>query len=1300
MDTDQPFNQNDLITLLYVDDEPDLLMIGKIFLERTGGFQVDTMTSAEEAIKIQLNQTYDAIVSDYQMPGMDGIEFLKVVRNSYGDVPFILFTGRGREEVVIEAINNGADFYLQKGGETKSQFAELSHKIKQAVRRRRAENDRQKQFEELIETKEALQESESKFRAIVETTPDVIWEIDLDGIFTYISPRSEDIIGYTPDEVIGKSYNSILHPDGQKSLKKLFDNINNRNPGLTSFDIPAIHKNGHIVILNCRSHPLIHSNGAIIGFRGITTDVTKKTEFVNALHESELRLRSFFEATNEAVFLIDEDGRIIEWNSSAERISGIRKDEALGMYLWNLMYRLVPPEHRNEISQTQIVQSIQTSLKTGIPVFREPRIFEAIRPDGKRIFTRQTVFPIKTEIGYRFGSISQDITEERYMAEALRESEERFRGMAERSPDLIIILDKEMNISYVSPSVRNILGYKPDELIKHPVDSACAPIFSRSSLNLQEIISKVKRGEAIENEELLLQKYDGTGVFVNFYAIPVMNAEILSGVQISMRDITQKKNTEQILRESEEKFVTLFKKNPVPLTLVSAADGSFVDVNDNFVLNTGFSRDDIIGKKAHDIGIFLNDSEYLKFSKEIRENHAVNGLELQCRTKSGDIRVCRFTSSIVIIRGVPQILSSIEDITQYKQNENTVREREERYRLIMQNAYEGILVNDLTPNGPGTFVDANESACNILGMPREELQSKKLIDLDTPDMKVRAPAIMKEILKNGHASFQTNYISPDNQEKFIDISVSLFTLNKKPTMLSIIRDITNQKAAESALNAMVTSMVGISGKDSLDRITDSISEWLFADCVMIGEISPDKEYVQALSMVFDGKRVAEFSFPIKGTPCEKTLKHGFTFFPDSLSTIYPETKKITGRDFQGYIGSQLKNSNGEITGLMCIVSNNPINPGISVKEIIDIIAGKAGADIELAHIEQVLLENQRMLAETMDMANLVSWEYIFSSQTFVFNDRFYAMYGTTAEREGGYHMDAETYIREFVYPADIPKVIEEASKSSNAIDPNFISVFEHRFIRRDGEIRHVSVQVRAIFDEHGTLIKTHGANQDITERKLIEEAILKANRQLNLLSSITRHDILNNISVFYGYLELLEMESENSGTSVYIQKMSEGIQKIQSQIEFSRIYQDLGSQKPMWISLDTILSNLSPPDTIHFTANVSGIFIFADPMLERVFYNLLDNSIRHGDNLTTVFVSAYESERSLMIVFEDDGVGVPIIDKNQIFERGFGKNTGHGLFLVREILSLTGITIQESGVPGKGARFEIIVPSGSYRINR
>ncbi|MDO9035518.1 MAG: GAF domain-containing protein, partial [Methanoregula sp.] len=127
----------DKLRVLYVDDEPGLLDIGKLFLERSGAFAVDTLTSAVEALSQLKTERYDAILSDYQMPEMDGIEFLKQIKALGNKTPFIIFTGRGREEIVIEALNNGADFYLQKGGDVKSQFAELTHKIKIAVERKR-----------------------------------------------------------------------------------------------------------------------------------------------------------------------------------------------------------------------------------------------------------------------------------------------------------------------------------------------------------------------------------------------------------------------------------------------------------------------------------------------------------------------------------------------------------------------------------------------------------------------------------------------------------------------------------------------------------------------------------------------------------------------------------------------------------------------------------------------------------------------------------------------------------------------------------------------------------------------------------------------------------------------------------------------------------------------------------------------------------------------------------------------------------------------------------------------------------
>ena len=127
-----------MFSLLYVDDEPDLLSLGKLFLERGGDFHVTTAMSAHEGLEKLAAGSFDAVISDYQMPVMDGIALLKEVRIAHGDIPFILFTGKGREEVVIEAINNGVDFYLQKGGAPKAQFAELRHKILVAVERRHA----------------------------------------------------------------------------------------------------------------------------------------------------------------------------------------------------------------------------------------------------------------------------------------------------------------------------------------------------------------------------------------------------------------------------------------------------------------------------------------------------------------------------------------------------------------------------------------------------------------------------------------------------------------------------------------------------------------------------------------------------------------------------------------------------------------------------------------------------------------------------------------------------------------------------------------------------------------------------------------------------------------------------------------------------------------------------------------------------------------------------------------------------------------------------------------------------------
>jgi len=187
------------------------------------------------------------------------------------------------------------------------------------------------------------------------------------------------------------------------------------------------------------------------------------------------------------------------------------------------------------------------------------------------------------------------------------------------------------------------------------------------------------------------------------------------------------------------------------------------------------------------------------------------------------------------------------------------------------------------------------------------------------------------------------------------------------------------------------------------------------------------------------------------------------------------------------------------------------------------------------------------------------------------------------------------------------------------------------------------------------------------------------------------------MTVLLGYLHLAEEEPANPRVPEFLRKMELTATNIRSQIEFTRIYQDLGTHEPQWLDLAMIIRRIKVPEEIALIADVENISVFASPMFEKVFFNLIDNSIRHGERVTGIRVSCQKSGDDLVIVWEDNGVGIPGKDKEHIFERGFGKNTGLGMFLAREVLALTGITIRETGVEGTGARFEIMVPQGKWR---
>ncbi len=242
-----------------------------------------------------------------------------------------------------------------------------------------------------------------------------------------------------------------------------------------------------------------------------------------------------------------------------------------------------------------------------------------------------------------------------------------------------------------------------------------------------------------------------------------------------------------------------------------------------------------------------------------------------------------------------------------------------------------------------------------------------------------------------------------------------------------------------------------------------------------------------------------------------------------------------------------------------------------------------------------------------------------------------------------------------------------------------------------GEVVGAIESIRDVTQFHETRIQLQQANESLT----------LANTKLTLISKITQHDLLNTIQALLGYIEVAKQTvPATQPLTEYIGEIDVLTHTLWEQVEFSRDYQSIRIKEPVWQDLrDTIARGTATvtPKGVTITVTADPIEVYADALLERVIYNLATNAVVHGEQTTRITFSTQDRGRDMVLLCEDDGQGIPEQLKEAIFKREHYKNTGYGLFLTREILSITNLSIRETGTPGKGARFEILIPQGSYR---
>ncbi|UCC33730.1 MAG: PAS domain S-box protein, partial [Candidatus Bathyarchaeota archaeon] len=439
------FAEKASIHVLHVDDEVSLLKVSQSCLEMEGSLRVDVAASVEEALRRMEKKTFDAIISDYVMPGKDGLEFLKELRDNGSNIPFIIFTGKGREEVAIRALNLGADQYLSKAGAPETVYRELAHSITQAVKRRRAE--------------EELRKSEERYRNLFELAPDGIVTLDTKGVVTSCNATVRKLTGYTKDEIIGKHFSRLgflQAGDIPKYLKRFTSIVGGDLP--KPFEAGWKGRDGSSSISEFHVS-LVKTNGKTEGVQVVARDITER-------RKAEELYKNIVELSPESIITINKKGMITSCNVTATKMLGYSKEEMIGKHFSKIgvirardlpsFLKLFLSVLREEVNEP-LELTFQT--KTGTTLRAEVRV-GLLRENGKVVGIQ---------------AISQDITQRKKVESEIRDSQEKFQKLFIHNPEASVYVNVDYKIVDVNPRFINLFGYHLDEIKGKYIDEVVVP---------------------------------------------------------------------------------------------------------------------------------------------------------------------------------------------------------------------------------------------------------------------------------------------------------------------------------------------------------------------------------------------------------------------------------------------------------------------------------------------------------------------------------------------------------------------------------------------------------------------------------------------------------------------------------------------------------------------------------------------------------------------------------------------------------------------------------------------------------